>query len=146
MFVKILRNREMAGLVRHMDMMDDELVLIDAQKSQWKDLLGANLKQVIAEDRARYKQYAGRVMLQQMANEYQELSDLMTQSEVIRFEVVDAQRADYEFRMQNPDVESEEDKKVDFAVSKTIIYWPFNGEFWKDELGYYRYSEQSSCN
>jgi hypothetical protein len=81
-----------------------------------------------------------------MANEYQELSDLMTQSEVIRFEVVDAQRADYEFRMQNPDVESEEDKKVDFAVSKTIIYWPFNGEFWKDELGYYRYSEQSSCN
>jgi hypothetical protein len=34
---------------------------------------------------------------------------------------------------------------TDFAVSREIIYWPFNGEFWDDELGYYQYTEQSSC-
>ena len=25
------------------------------------------------------------------------------------------------------------------------IYWPFDGEYWRDELGYYLYSIQSQC-
>ena len=35
---------------------------------------------------------------------------------------------------------------LDFATAVDFIYWPFNGEFWKDELGYYSYTEQGSCN
>jgi hypothetical protein len=34
---------------------------------------------------------------------------------------------------------------LDFATAATYIYWPFNGEFWSDELGYYHYTERSSC-
>ena len=45
----------------------------------------------------------------------------------------------------HPDIEAHEDRKVDFATSKDIIYWPFNGEFWRDELGYYRYAEHGAC-
>jgi tetratricopeptide (TPR) repeat protein len=145
-FTRILRNRDLGSLVSHMDLMDQEVKLIAQQKTEWRDRVGSHLLQVIEADRVRYKKSAGREMLKEMADYYQVLSDLMTQSEIIRFEVVDAQRADYEFRMQNPEVESEDEKKVDFSVSKTIIYWPFNGEFWKDELGYYRYTEPGNCN
>ena len=68
------------------------------------------------------------------------------QAEILQFEVVDAQRADYEWKAGNVDVLAAEDKKpIDFATDKTIIYWPFNGEFWRDELGYYKYTEQSEC-
>jgi hypothetical protein len=48
--------------------------------------------------------------------------------------------------MKNPELQSQAERKIDFATSKEIIYWPFNGEFWEDELGYYRYTEQGSCN
>ena len=34
---------------------------------------------------------------------------------------------------------------LDFATATNFIYWPFNGEFWEDELGYYHYTEQGSC-
>jgi hypothetical protein len=34
---------------------------------------------------------------------------------------------------------------LDFATAVDFIYWPFNGEFWQDELGYYQYTEQGSC-
>jgi hypothetical protein len=34
---------------------------------------------------------------------------------------------------------------LDFATASEFIYWPFNGEFWQDELGYYKYTEQGSC-
>ncbi len=145
LFLRVLRNRELSSLVTHMDMMADEDARIDEQKSAWRDSIGAHLKKVIDSDRQRYKKKAGAVLLKEMSRQYADLGDLMAQSQIVRFEIVDAQRIDYEFRMSNIDVESEEDRTVDYAVSRTIIYWPFNGEYWEDELGFYRYTEHGSC-
>ena len=85
-------------------------------------------------------------MLQEMDRTRSHLADLLSQSEIIRFEVVSAQRADYAYKMSNPDLlNSSFGLELDFATSVDFIYWPFNGEFWEDELGYYRYTEQGSC-
>ncbi|MCB9678898.1 MAG: hypothetical protein H6737_27600 [Alphaproteobacteria bacterium] len=146
MFHRVLRNRDLSSLIRHMDMMEDEIALIDHQKAIWKDTVGDHIKKVMAADRERYKKRAGLVMLAEMAKQQKALDDLLLQSEIIRFEVVDAQRKDYEFRAGNPDVDQVDERTIDFATSKDIIYWPFNGEFWKDELGYYRYTEEPQCN
>jgi hypothetical protein len=81
-----------------------------------------------------------------MAREANYVSDLLTQSEIIRFEVIDAQRIDYAYRADNVDLIDSASLDIDFAVAKEIIYWPFNGEFWQDELGYYNYTEQATCN
>ncbi|TNE92244.1 MAG: tetratricopeptide repeat protein [Deltaproteobacteria bacterium] len=145
-FAKVLRNRDLGGLVRHMDMMDREIEMIDAEKAIWRDSLGASMKEEIEKDRARYKKKAGQALLVELAKQYTYLGDLLGQSEIIRFEVVDAQRLDYAYKAAAPDVDAFDTKPVDFAVSKEIIYWPFNGEFWRDELGYYRYAEHGSCN
>ena len=69
----------------------------------------------------------------------------MTQSEIIRFEVVDAQRIDYAYKAENTELIDTSVDDLDFATSVDFIYWPFNGEFWEDELGYYHYAEQGSC-
>ena len=145
-FNRFLRNQELASLVRHLDLMADEEVRIDAQKAMWRDSVGVDLKQTIATDRQRYKKRAGLLLLSEMARTVQYLGDLLTQSEIIRFEVVSAQRVDYAYRMQNPDlIDQFVGLELDFATSVEFIYWPFNGEFWEDELGYYRYTEQGSC-
>ena len=145
LFNRVLRNRDLRGIITHLDMMDQEGRDINGQKSVWRDSTGAHLKQVLEQDRLRYKQRAGLVLLQELQKVYRHLGDLKTQSQVIRFEVVDAQRVDYQYKMENPNVSSEDEKPIDFATSKSIIYWPFNGEFWQDELGYYRYTERGSC-
>ena len=145
MFARVLRNRDLASLIRHLDMMDAEIKLINQQKAVWRDSAGNQVKTIIEKDRNRYRRRAGQILLQELLGQYRTLNDLLTQSEIIRFEVVDAQRMDYEYKMTTARVNSMEDKKIDFAVSKEIIYWPFNGEFWQDELGYYRYTENGSC-
>jgi TolA-binding protein len=145
MFLKVLRNRDLSALVSHMDLMDREAVLINQQKSVWRDSLGSHLKKVIEKDKFRYKKKAGRYLLKELDRQYKKLGDWMSQSQIIRFEIVDAQRVDYQFKMENPELQSQEERKIDFATSKDIIYWPFNGEFWEDELGYYRYTEHGSC-
>jgi len=145
LFLRILQNNELGDLVRHLQILDSEESTIDLQKGAWKDTLGTHLKEVIADDRGRYKRKAGLVLITEMQSQYDILNDLATQSQLIKFESVDRERSNLEIKMEHPTVESSEDKKVDFATSKEIIYWPFNGEFWQDELGYYRYTEESKC-
>ncbi len=145
-FARLLRNQDLAALVRHLDMMDGEVTLLDNQGSQWSSTIGGGLKQTVEADRLRYKKRAGAELLREMQEQYASLEGLLIQSEIIRFEVVDAQRADYEFLSTNDNVDVGTDRQVDFATSKDIIYWPFNGEFWRDELGYYRYTEHGSCD
>lgn len=145
-FTRILRNRDLDGIVRHLEMMDEERALIESQKTRWRDTVGNHLKKVLEQDEQRYKRRAGLLLLSEMARLTSYMGDLLAQSEIVRFEVVDAQRVDYEYKMQNPDLDdSSRGAETDFATSRDLIYWPFNGEFWKDELGYYRYTEQGSC-
>jgi tetratricopeptide (TPR) repeat protein len=146
LFSRVLQNRDLAAMVRHLELMDQELAYIAEQKVQWKDTVGAELVKVIEEDRILYKKKAGNELLREMLKLNQMLEDLLVRSEIVRFEVVDAQRADYEFKSQNvDDIEAGIKRKIDTATSRDIIYWPFNGEFWRDELGYYRYTEHGSC-
>jgi tetratricopeptide (TPR) repeat protein len=146
LFTRMLRNRDLAGVVDHMALMEDEVLLIQQQKTVWRDTLGVSLQQIIEKDRQKYKRRAGLFMLSEMARWSNNLQDLLTSSEIVRFEVIDAQRVDYQYKFQNPDI-SDLSKKLDldFATAKTFMYWPFNGEFWEDELGYYHYAEQGSC-
>jgi tetratricopeptide (TPR) repeat protein len=145
-FNKVLRNRDLAALVRHLELMEGEKALIDSQKARWRDSLGNHLKKVLEADRQRYKRRAGLLFLSEMAQLTAYMGDLLAQSEIVRFEVVDAQRVDYEYRMNNIDIlDSADLREIDFATSVDSVYWPFNGEFWADELGYYHYTEQASC-
>lgn len=145
-FNRILRNNDLEGIVQHLELMEREEALIDEQKPRWRDSVGSYLKKIIEADRERYKKRAGRLMLAEMARQANYLSDLLTQSEIIRFEVVDAQRVDYQYKAQNIDLSGGlANREIDFATSVDFIYWPFNGEFWEDELGYYAYTEQSDC-
>jgi len=146
LFARMLRNHDIRGIVDHLELMDDELSLIDQQKPQWRDTVGGLLQQIIEKDRRKFKRRAGKYMLAEMARWANILQDLLTSSEIVRFEVIDAQRVDYQYKFQNPDIAGmAANVNLDFATAKEFMYWPFNGEFWSDELGYYHYTEQGSC-
>jgi len=146
LFNRVLENQDLQGVVRHMTVMDDEEALIDQQKDRWKQSLAPYLKEILQKDRQRLKRRAGLLLLSEMATQANALSELRTQSEVIRFEVVDAQRVDYSYKASNVELkDSASSLDLDFATAVDVIYWPFNGEYWSDELGYYQYTEAGSC-
>ena len=145
-FTKMLRNGDISGLVTHMDLLDSEIELINGQKPEWRDTVGALLKKVIEKDRSKLKRRAGKFMLAEMARWANNLQDMLSSSEIVRFEVIDAQRVDYQYKFQNPDLANLSGKiDLDFATATDFIYWPFNGEFWRDELGYYEFTEHGNC-
>lgn len=145
-FKKALRNRDLVGVVRHLELMDQERALIDEQKTRWRESIGPYLKQILDRDQRRLKRRAGLILLSESARMANHLNDMLTQSEIIRFEVVDAQRVDYQYKASNVELaDSSATLDLDFATAVDFIYWPFNGEYWSDELGYYQYTEQGSC-
>ena len=36
-------------------------------------------------------------------------------------------------------------KAVNISADDEHVYWKFNGEYWKDELGYYRFRVVNRC-
>jgi TolA-binding protein len=147
MFNRMLRNSELAGYINKLDTMDAEEDAIAAMKSAWKTSVGEQLVKLLASEREQLKRRAGLETLKEMSKLATYLGDLLGQAEIIRFEVVDAKRADYVYKMQNVDLkDSSRGQELDFATSAKFIYWPFNGEFWQDELGAYQYAEQARCN
>lgn len=146
LFTRLLRDQELSGLVHHLELLDKEEQLIKSQKSQWKGAVGEQLMKIIADSRERLKTRAGKAMLRNMLTTAKQLGDLIGQAQIIRFEVVDAQREGYIYAQSHIDLkDTQKGQNIDFATSPKFIYWPFNGEYWKDELGWYHYTEQAKC-
>lgn len=145
-WMRVLRNRKLYGIINHLDVMDAEEAAIAQQKTQWKNSVGEQLTKIISDDRERLKRSAGLSMLSEMADQANYLGDLLGQAEIIKFEVVNAQYQDYQYKASTADLkDTSKGLELDFATSPNRIYWPFNYEFWYDELGNYRYTEQGSC-
>jgi TolA-binding protein len=140
LFARVLRDRTLAGYIGHMAVLDAESEHIAAMKPAWRDTVGAALLEQAEQDRASLKRRAGLAMLGQMATLADDLGDLLGQAKVIAFESVDANRTVYSHWAEPAPL-----PPIDHAVSTDKVNWPFNGEFWDDELGTYRYTEQAVC-
>jgi tetratricopeptide (TPR) repeat protein len=145
LFTAMLRNRDLAAMVRKLDLIEAEIETIRAQRAEWRDTVGAELETRLQAERAKSRSRAGRELMRAMTEQYRIVDGLLKDADVLRFEVADAQRADYMFKLQNPDAAPIDETPIDFATQTDVIFWPFNGEFWLDELAYYRYTEQGSC-
>jgi TolA-binding protein len=148
LFGRVLRDRELAGVVGQLASMDAEEALVHAQKPAWRDTVGAELLDVLAKDRVRLKRRGGLALLREMSTTTTWLGDLIDQAQIIRFERVNAWSNVLDAAAgapAYPDATVAARTDASYSVSSDRIYWPFNGEFWDDELGSYRYATSSSC-
>ena len=58
----------------------------------------------------------------------------MAQSQIIRFEIVDAQRVDYQFKMKNPELQSQAERKITSLHHEKLFTGHLTGNFGKTSL------------
>ncbi|HZZ84939.1 MAG TPA: adventurous gliding motility protein GltC [Anaeromyxobacteraceae bacterium] len=108
--------------------------------------LGRHLQATLASARARLGAEAGARLRQQLEAERDSLRDLLQQALRIRIEVTRREREALEASLatgQRPDVTRA--YRYSTAVSDEHLYWPYDGEFWRDELGSYTYTLTRGC-
>jgi tetratricopeptide (TPR) repeat protein len=76
-----------------------------------------------------------------------ELQDLSEQTGFIRYETINGRKELLRKKIAGKDSAVQLDESVDreFFVQNGFEYWPFDGEYWLDEIGNYHYVGQQSC-
>ena len=146
-FAHLESNRRFAGPHNRVLQIERELARIKTLKPQWRDSeVGKATVKLLKKQRKVYMKFAGVALANELGSVYDQLADLMGQEALIRFEVVSGEYEKYERAFRNPEMaEVDEGVEFDFATNPDVIFWPFNDEFWQDELGFYERVEPGDC-
>ncbi|HEX9307060.1 MAG TPA: hypothetical protein VF894_06180, partial [Anaeromyxobacter sp.] len=108
--------------------------------------LGKELHDRLAAERVALVEEAGQRMRAKLEYERDQLRQLLAQALRIQIEVSRKEREALEGSLaKGSQVEVVRDLKYSYAVSDEHLYWPYEGEFWRDELGTYSYTLTKGC-
>jgi tetratricopeptide (TPR) repeat protein len=77
-----------------------------------------------------------------------ELREFFEQAGFIRYEMINGQKEQIKKRIAGKDISQkqiDENLNREFYVQNGYEYWPFEGEYWLDEIGNYHYLGRQSC-
>ncbi len=92
----------------------------------------------------------GRALKNALSFKEQELSLLAGDIELLHYEVLNGKkkvaRQEYIKNLNKPVIAINENVTRDFYVKSGYRYWPFEGEYWRDEIGNYQYLGVNRCD
>jgi tetratricopeptide (TPR) repeat protein len=108
--------------------------------------LAADLRAALDSERARLATEAGGRARHRLDRERGELRGLLEQSLRVKVEVTRREREELEASLaRRAPASALKDYHFSSAVSDEELYWPYDGEFWRDELGTYAYTLTKGC-
>jgi hypothetical protein len=108
--------------------------------------LAKELSDALNAERDRLIEEAGARARQKLEYERDQLRTLLAQALRIQIEVSRKEREALEGSLaKGGQVEVVRDLQFSYAVSDEHLFWPYEGEFWRDELGTYSYTLTKGC-
>jgi tetratricopeptide (TPR) repeat protein len=126
----------------------DEKTKIESLPAIQRSSLGAYAMKVLASRFKNSKNAAGDLIKAHMVNMKNSLTDFFEQASFVRYEMINGKKEILKKKIAGKGlVKSQIDEDVDrvFYSENGYEYWPFQGEYWLDEIGNYHYLGQQSC-
>jgi tetratricopeptide (TPR) repeat protein len=145
----VLTDRSLAKRFEYVRELDKELAAHDKADVAWKSTAVANnIFSDIGVSRALMVNEAGEMARKRIERLVGEFAALTVRVTKIKFEILEGEK-----RQEEEDLRSESAKDrsrrakdiVAINVDDEHQFWPFTGEYWRDELGYYRYKLANKC-
>lgn len=125
-----------------------ERQVIKSMPDYWRgSSLGRYAEKVINIRIRKAKIKAGRIVKKHLIFIKNELFDLSEQEGFIKFEMLKGKKNQVKKTMSESNVNENIDsnRERDYYIQNGYEYWPFEGEYWLDELGNYHYLGKQSC-
>ena len=103
------------------------------------------LLQAVEANRKTVEQVAGQLAKTRVIEAYKELKGFSDQSEILRFESTKAEKELIERGLDRQKILQSQSIYRPSMPGQDWNYWKFDGEFWKDEIGYYQYTLKNGC-
>lgn len=142
-----LNDRQLVQRFELVESIDEEEERMSQFADSWQtsELSGA-LFQEAAIGRSFAVNDAGDLVKGRLERLVNELEGLITQQSEIMFEVAQAERGEIEADIRaGMLIDEHVVDGPDLDISDEEMYWEFNGEYWRDEIGYYRFDVRSEC-
>jgi tetratricopeptide (TPR) repeat protein len=145
----VLTDRSLAKRFEYVRELDKELTQHDKADAAWRNTAVANaIFSDIGVNRALMVNEAGEMARKRIERLVSELSALITRVIKIKFEILEGEKKQEEDDLKAEQMHDRNRRAKDMVtinVDDEHQFWPFTGEYWRDELGYYRYKLQNKC-
>lgn len=128
--------------------LSDEKRRLDANPVVGRGGLAGYANKILSNRAKNTKISIGEMAKTHIVNIRAELRDLYEQAGFIRYEMINGKKESLKKKIAGKDISGEQiddDMNREFYVQNGYEYWPFDGEFWLDEVGNYHYLGKQSC-
>jgi hypothetical protein len=129
----------------YLDKIQKERDILDKHKAKLPNVY--KYAEVILKGRASSaKQQAAQVFKNRLREKLNELADLSNQVDFINYEVLNSKRLVQRVKLDATRFQKDgSDLERQVLIENGYRYWPFEGEYWRDELGNYQYFGENRC-
>ncbi len=142
-----LSDRQLLRNIEYVKVLDDEVGRFKKAPSAFQTSgLGQQVQDALKFARSIAVQNAGKLAKSRYTRNLDDLDEHLRNGQKILIDITAAQRNLLDEKLQQGQVSKVESKI--FGVVKPDqehLLWPFQGEYWRDELGYYRQVVESAC-
>lgn len=143
-----LSDRTLVKTIEYVNELDRELAALDKADPAWKSTaVAGNILQDLTLQKSLAANEAGNLARQRLTRLTREIQDLVKQSIKVEYETLNALKGQLTAGLIGDQANVNPNAKT---VNRIVIddehyQWPFEGEYWKDELGYYRFKVSNKC-
>jgi tetratricopeptide (TPR) repeat protein len=142
-----LQDRDLRRGMTYIEMLDEEKKKIEDNTALHTSELGKNMIQELEATRMLSIVEAGKKGKLRLERLQEELRDLSNRALDIEIETTEKYAARVELKESDPNALVEFENQIDevMKADDEHLFWTFDGEYWRDELGYYWYYIPSRC-
>jgi tetratricopeptide (TPR) repeat protein len=139
------KNERISSMLAYLERLDDEEARIGRDPEMARAALGSELVEQIGKQRALVRQVAGKFLEGRLADLAHLIDVLDGEKETIVFETAKGEKEMLESKLDLRATLAAQTLERPEMPSSGHEYWPFDGEYWPDEIGRYKYTLKSAC-
>jgi hypothetical protein len=141
-----LSDRQLLRNLEYVRLLDEEEARFKKAPNSFKDAKVADLvKDSVHDARELAVRNAGNLARGRYQRNLSDLNEQLRNGQKILIDITAAKRNELDQAMANQQVTVEESKANIVRPDEEHVIWPFQGEYWRDELGFYRQTITSKC-
>lgn len=129
--------------------LETELARMEGLSTDWRASgIGKYARRVVDKRISSAKNTIGKQGRNHLRRMRSELRDFFEQSDFLKFEMISGKKETIRKEIAGKDLKKRQitdDESRDFFIANGYEYWPYQGEYWLDELGNYHYVGVQAC-
>jgi hypothetical protein len=141
-----LSDRQLLRHLQYVQVLDDEAKRYKKAPPSFRDSpLGNDVKDALQLARDIAVRNAGQLARERYQRNLDELNEHLRDSSKILIDITAAKRNQLDAAIAGSQVTAQESERNIVKPDEEHVIWPFDGEYWRDELGFYRQTITSKC-